>query len=495
MAADPGTMNPIFAGSVAEVQLARVLFNGLARLNPETFVPEPMLATSWESTDDAMEYTFHLRDGVKWHDGQPFTADDVKFTMDKIMDPELATRPGRSFTALESTEVVDASTVKFIMKTPFPAFVSYLAYNVQIAPKHLLEGVEDLQNNTAFNTDKPIGTGAFRLVENVKGDHITLEANPDFFLGPPKLDRVIFKLLPDANTQIAQLKTGEIDLIPRLDVSVAPSVEGTPGVRLDTGVTAQFWALHLNHDFPPFTDVRVRQAMAYAIDREALVSDVLHGQGQVAAGPIAPILKSAYNPDVEPYPYDPERSKELLEEAGWTDTDGDGILDKDGEPFRFTLQVLKGFPVAEQVSAILEQEFKALGMDVTQQAYDLASFITDVRDTRSGPNMSQAYVVFMFLAPEPDDIWSYFHSSNAEAGSNFNVYRNPDADRLLDLARTSVDPEERRQAFFDVQQLLHDDVARDFLFYPNEIYAMKDTLHGVPVSTLPYPYVEQWGYE
>jgi ABC-type transport system substrate-binding protein len=133
-------------------------------------------------------------------------------------------------------------------------------------------------------------------------------------------------------------------------------------------------------------------------------------------------------------------------------------------------------------------------MDAKLQAYEFASFITDVRDTRQGPKMSQAYVVFMLLAPEPDDIWAYFHSSNTAKGSNFNNYRNPEVDRLLDLARSSQDQGARRNAYFKIQEILQDDVARGFLFYPNEIYAMKSGLRGVPV-TGPYPYVEQWHWE
>jgi peptide/nickel transport system substrate-binding protein len=347
---------------------------------------------------------------------------------------------------------------------------------------------------SAQGTGKTGGQVVLPMVANPGTNHIALEANPDFFLGRPKLDRVIFKVLPDANTQVAQLKTGEIDLMPRVDVSVAPSIQGTKGVRIDTGLVPQFWALHLNHDFPLFTDKKVRQAIAYAIDREALIRDVLYGQGRVAAGPIAPILTWAFNPNVKAYPYDPAKSKVLLQEAGWTDTNGDGVIDKDGKPFSFTLQILKGFPVAERTSAILQQSFKSLGMDAKLQAYEFASFITDVRDTRQGPKMSQAYVVFMLLAPEPDDIWAYFHSSNTAKGSNFNNYRNPEVDRLLDLARSRQDRGARRNAYFKVQEILHDDVARDFLFYPNEIYAMKSGLRGVPV-TGPYPYVEQWHWE
>lgn len=489
--ADPGTMSPLMAASTAEVIMARVLFNGLTRLDHKTFAPQPMLATDWETSPDGLVWTFKLREGVKWHDGKEFTAEDVKFSMDTILDPQWKSRAARNFSPVKSTEVVDKLTVKFTMSDPFPAFPTFLANRFQVAPKHLLEGT-DIANNVEFNKKKPIGTGAFKLKEYIPGEYIALEANPDYFLGAPKLDQVIFKILPDQNTQIAQLKTGELNAI-QVEPFNLPSVEGTKNTAIHTGYKSKWWALHLNHDFPIFTDKRVRQAIAYAIDREELVDTVLLGRGKPAGSPIVPLIDWAHNPNVTPYEYDVEKAKSLLKEAGWEDTDGDGILDKDGQKFSFMLQVIKGNPTAEQTSTILQQKFKDLGMDVTMKAYEFATWVAEVRDTRSGPEMSQAYVVWMTPEPEPDGIYAYFHSSNAERGSNFNVFRNEEVDRLLDLGRTSS-YQERKDAYFRIQEILKEEVARHFLFYPEDIWVTKGNLKGLPVAE-PYQYINEWYYE
>lgn len=487
--ADPGTMNPLIASSTAEVILARIMFNGLTRLNPETYVPEPMLATEWSVSDDGLAWTFKLREDVRWHDGQPFTAEDVKFSMDAVLDPQWRSTVGTNLRPVEKTEVVDAHTVRFTMSQPFPAFPVYLANRFQVAPKHLLEG-QDLVHFNEFNKRNPIGTGAFKMERYIPGDHISLVANEDFFLGRPHLDRIIFKILPDENTQIAQLRSGEIDVV-QFEAFNLPAIGGTRGVEVLADYKSRWWALHLNHNFPLFQDKRVRQAIAYAINREELVASVIRSMGQPAASPIIPQIEWAHNFDVEPYPYDPQRALALLEEAGWKPRARDGVLEKDGQTLSFVLQSIRGNPTSELTTTILHQQFKELGMDVSIQAYEFATFITDVRDTRTGPNMSQAYVVWMTPEPEPDGIYAYFHSSNAETGSNFNAYRNAEVDELLDLGRTTIDQDQRQAYYHRIQEILHDEVARAILFYPQDLFAVRQGLTGISVAE-PYRYIEEW---
>lgn len=487
--ADPGTMNPLNASSTAEVIMARVFFNGLCRYNPENYEPEPSLAESWEVSEDGLTWTFYLRQDVKWHDGVQFTADDVKFSMDTFINEF---RGNRFFGEVSSTEVVDSYTFRVHMSHPFPAFASYMINRFMIAPKHLLEGT-DIANNTEFNKNMPIGTGAYKMVEYIPGEQIICEANPDYFLGAPQIDRVIFKILPDANTQIAQLKTGELDLV-QLEAFNLPSIENDENIEIISNINSKWYALHLNHNFPLFQDKRVRQAMAYAIDRELLVESVLRGRGEPAGSPIIPQLEWAYADDIEPYPYDKEKALELMAEAGWTDTNGDGLLDKDGQTFKFTLQVIKGNPTVEQTCTILQQEFKDIGLDVDMKAYEFASWVTEVRDARTGDDMSQAWVCWMTPEAEPDGNFGYFHSSAADGGSNFTSYKNPEADKALEEGRYGLTQESRREAYHRFQEIIHEDVARDFLFYPETLIAVNSKLKGVQLASL-YMYMEQWYLE
>lgn len=487
--ADPGTMNPINAASTAEVIMARVFFNGLCRYDPETYQPVPSLAESWDISEDGLTWTFHLRQDVKWHDGVDFTAEDVKFSMDTFIKDF---RGSRYLTEVASCEVLDPYTLQVNMNNPFPAFASYLINRFMVAPKHLLEGT-DIANNNEFNRVMPIGTGAYKMVEYVPGEYIICEANKDYFLGAPKIDRVIFKIMPDSTTQIAQLKTGEIDLV-QLEAFDLPSIEKDTNIDVINFVNSKWYALHINHNFPLFQDKRVRQAMAHAIDRNLLVESVLNGKGVPADSPIIPQLTWAYNPNLEPYSYDPELSLQLFKEAGWEDTNGDGLLDKDGQTFKFTLQVIQGNPTCEQTSIILQQEFKDIGLDVDMRAYEFSSFITEVRDARTGDNMSQAWVCWMTPEAEPDGNYGYFHSSAADGGSNFTSYRNADADAALEAGRYGLTEEARQEAYYRFQEIIYDDVARDFLFYPDTLVAKNINLKGVQLASL-YMYMEQWYLE
>lgn len=487
--ADPGTMNPLNASSTAEVIMARVFFNGLCRYNTETYEPEPSLAERWDVSEDGLTWTFYLRQDVKWHDGVPFTAEDVKFSLDTFINDF---RGSRFFSAVDSTEVVDPYTFQVNMSNPFPAFASYMINRFMVAPKHLLEGT-DIENNLEFNKTMPIGTGAYKMVEYTPGEQIICEANPDYFLGAPKIDRVIFKIMPDENTQIAQLKTGELDLV-QLEAFNLPSVENDENISIFSSINSKWYALHLNHNFPLFQDKRVRQGMAHAIDRDLLVESVLRGRGEPAGSPIIPQLEWAHAADVKPYTYDKEKALALFAEAGWTDTNGDGLLDKDGQTFKFTLQVIKGNPTVEQTCTILQQEFKDIGLDVDMKAYEFASWVTEVRDARTGDNMSQAWVCWMTPEAEPDGNFGYFHSSAADGGSNFTSYKNAEVDQALEDGRYGLDQEVRKEAYHRFQEIIHDDVARDFLFYPETLVAANSKLKGLQLSSL-YMYMEQWYFE
>lgn len=487
LVADPGSMNPLTSSGTADSIMAKVLFNGLCRYDTETYEPVPSLAESWEPSSDGLTWTFHLRHDVKWHDGTAFTAEDVKFSADTFLSDGF--RGKRYIGNVESTEVVDDYTVVFHMSQPFPAFTTYLVSRFMIVPKHLLEGT-DVKNNTDFNLHNPVGTGAYKMVEYIPGEMIILEANKDYFFGAPKIDRVIFKIVADANTQIAQMKTGELDLV-ELEPYDVQTLENDENIEIYSFQNSKWWALHLNNNFPLFSDTAVRRAMAHAIDRELIIDTVFKGYATEATGPFIPNMKWAYNSDIQPYTYDPELAKSMLAEAGWEDHDNDGILDKDGQKFSFKIQVMSGYTTDLQLSTLLQQEFKDIGMDVEMEMYEYSAWMTEVRDVRYGENMCQAWVSFMTPEPEPDGNFAYFHSMNAESGSNFTAYINPEADALLEAGRYGLTQEERQEAYYKLQEILHEDVARDFLVYPQTIVAANSRVKGLQLASL-YMYMEQW---
>ncbi|HUY99917.1 MAG TPA: ABC transporter substrate-binding protein [Thermomicrobiaceae bacterium] len=477
--ANPGTLNPIKESSTAEGQVASVIHCSLVRLDPTNFDPKPYLAESWEASADAKSWTFKLRSRVKFHDGTDCTADDVKFTMDKMLDPKVNSARGKQFLLVDSTEVVDPSTVTFHLKSPWAAFPTILAGRWDVVPKHILESV-DVASDTSFDK-KPIGIGPYTLSEWVASDHLLLKANKNFFLGPPKIDTMAFKVLPDANIQIAQLKTGELDAIPFFPDASIPAVSGQTGLTVDSGAASIWYAMHLNLNRPDlFGDQKVRQALSYAIDRQALIDNLLGGHGQIATGPIIPQITWAYDPNVMQYPHDPAKAKALLTSAGWTQG-SDGVWTKGGVKLDFTLSAFQGNSTVDQCATLVQQNWADIGVKTKIEVLEFSTFITQVRDNR-GPDGYYSFVSYMTPEPEPDGNYAYFASNNAERGSNFTAYKNPEVDQLLETGRAETDQAKRKDAYFKFQEIVAVDLPRIFLFYPQEHLARHTNLMGLPSS-------------
>lgn len=474
--ANPGTLNPIQIASTAELQVATTIHDSLVRLDPVTFEAMPQLAESWSVSEDGLVWTFKLRAGVTWHDGVEFTAEDVKFTTDKLLDPAVNSARGRQFTLIAETRVVDPLTVEFQLASPWAALPTIIAGRWTAAPKHILESV-DLATDTSYS-QAPIGVGPYKFVEWVPSDHVALEANPDYFLGAPKIPKIVFKVLPDSNVQIVQLRNGEIDAIPFFADASVPSVQGQSGLVLDQGWGSIWYAVHLNMNRTNlFGDQKVRQALSYAIDRQALIANLLQGSGQEATGPIIPAIEWAYNPDVKRYPYEPETAKQLLRDAGWAEVDGG--WEKDGTRLAFKLSAFRGNATVEQATVLVQQYFADIGAEAEIEILEFGTFVTEVRDNRTADGY-YSFVSYMTPEPEPDGNYAYFHSSNAERGSNFTAYQNPDVDRLLETGRAETDLEARTAAYFRLQEILAEDMTRIFLFYPPSNLIRHGYLKGLP---------------
>ncbi|MGG3470561.1 ABC transporter substrate-binding protein [Neobacillus pocheonensis] len=487
IAADP-IFNPFHPNAFVEsVFINRVLFSGLTKPGKD-LSPAPDLATSWEPSEDGLSWTFHLREGVKWHDGKPFTAEDVAYTFNNIvLDKKLAASGASIYSGVKQVEVKDAKTVVFQLDRPMAALPAYLGYNSGILPKHIFEG-KDPWNLTSFNKEKPIGTGPFKIGKYLAGQQVELVANPDYYAGKPHLDKLVYKVIADGNSQVAQALSNELSIMILDSNASTDRIKQAGNLTINPVNVTRFYWISLNQKDPRFTDVRVRRAFMHAIDRESIIKTVEKGYAQIANSPISPSLENYYKKDVSGYDYDPNKAKKLLAEAGWKDTNGDGILDKDGKPFSFNFDIgIKGD--LEPVSQMVQQYLKAVGIDVKLNTMEWNAMIQ-----KNIVKRDYDMILNWWIYPSDPDVLPYFHSSTAEKGYNLPGFKDQKLDNLLELGQKTIDPKERQKVYFDLQDYMSEQLPYLFLWYPQEIQIRNKNLQGVPELGLrdAMHYVNEW---
>jgi peptide/nickel transport system substrate-binding protein len=486
--ADP-TMNPWHPNAFVEsLFVNRVLFAGLTKPGKD-LAPASDLASSWQAAPDGLSWTFNLRNDVKWSDGRAFTADDVLFTFnDIILKPDLAATGRGNFSAVSNVEAVNPTTVKFNLSRPFSALPSYLAYNAGILPKHAFEGQADPWQHTAFNKGMPITTGPFKVESYTSGQSVILTRNDTYFGGKPNLDKLVFKVVPDANTQIAQALSGEISIMILDNKAAIDRVRSASQVRVEPRQLVQYYWLSLNQTDVRFQDVRVRQAIEHAIDRQSIITAVEKGFGKVANTAIVPAFKTYYDPAHESkYPFDAERAKQLLTEAGWQ-PGADGILQKDGQPFRFNMDVgQRG--VLQPTNELIQQNLKAVGIQADLNSMEWNAYIQKVV-----VNRDYTATVNWWVYPNDPDVFPYYHSSTAGKGFNIPGFQDPKLDEILTRVQTESDAARRKQAVTELQTFMADNLPYLFLWYPEEIDVINANLQGVPDINLRdnMHYVQEW---
>jgi peptide/nickel transport system substrate-binding protein len=452
---DASFLNPILAQDSASSEINGLVFNGLIKYDRELkdFVGE--LAESWE-VKEGLEpvITFFLRKGALWHDGKEFTAQDVKFTYDKIMDEKTNTVRRSSFELVKSAEILDPYTFRVTYKQPFSPGLE--SWGIGIIPKHLLEK-EDI-NTTSFNR-KPIGTGPFRFVEWVTDEKIVVEANPQYFEGRPHLDRIIYRIIPETSLSEMEVLTRGIDYSGIYPFQFR-RMNQIPFLKIYSQAGLGYSYVGYNLKNPLFHDKRVRLALTHAINREEIVQYVLYDLGTVVSGPFPNHLWYC-NPHVKPLPYDPQKARHLLAEAGWKDTDGDGILDQDGKPFRFTLITNSGNDTRKDVGVLIQRQLREIGIDVKFELYEWSIFLKNFINAKH----FDACVLGWGLSVDPDayEIW---HSSQIEKGFNFVSYQNRELDRLWEEGRREYDLEKRKKIYWRIHELMAEDQPYTFLYAP-----------------------------
>ena len=445
--AEPKALDPAAVTAVNDFRILMNLYDGLVRYKDGTLEVEPALATSWNISNDGTEYTFSLRQGVKFHDGSDFNADAVKFNFDRMLDeahPYHNTGPfplSFFFSAIVSVDVLDSMTVKFTLNAPYAPFLSSLAYptGLIVSPDAVAKHGTDFGRN-------PSGTGAFKFGEWRSNEAVVVEANSSHWEGAPKLQAVVFRPITDANTRTAEMLAGGIDMMVEVPPVALSKFQGD-GYTVHEQAGPHVWFLILNAKEGPFSDVRVRQAANYAINKEAIVNDVLEGTAAVAAGPTPPAFAWAYNNSLEPYPYNPEKARQLISEAGadgaeltfFVTEGGSGMLD----------------PVA--MGTAIQADLQAVGLKVNIETYEWNTFLGEVNPGIEGKaDMAE----MACMTNDPDTL--PFLALRTEAwpdkgGFNSGYYSNPKVDELLEAARASTDQSERARLYQEMQTIVQED--------------------------------------
>ncbi len=468
---DASTLLPVLASDSASSDINGLVYNGLVRYD-KNFRVVGELAESWEISDDNLTITFHLRAGVKWHDGTPFTAADVKFNYELYIDPQTPTAYAEAFKQVTGLETPDPLTVVVHYAKPYaPALMSW---GMPVHPRHLLEGQDITRSPLAR---KPVGTGPYKLVEWVSGEKIVLESNSDYFEGQPYLKRVVYRIIPDPTTQFLELRTGNLDFMGLSPLQYDRQTD-TPAFRrlyskyryLNFGYTY----LGYNLRRPMFQDKRVRQALSFAINKQEIIDGVLLGYGAIATGPYKPDTW-AYNAQVVRYDYDPQRARTLLAEAGWSDHDGDGVVDKDGVPLAFTIVTNQGNDLRSKTGEIIQHRFRDIGVDVKLRIVEWATFLKEFIN----PGKFDATILGWSGGPEPDQ-YNIWHSSKTAPGQlNFIGYVNPQVDELLEEGRRIFDQDQRKSYYDRFQEILAEEQPYTFLYIPEALPAVARRFRGI----------------
>lgn len=462
-------LDPVIAPDIGSVMVNKVIFPGLVRPD-EQLRPTPDLAVSWTQSDDGRSYTFALRPGVTWHDGAPFSAHDVKFTFDQIADVKSGSRLRSDFAAVAGVDVVDSLTVRFRLHAPFAPFLALLGYNAGILPRHKLAGAP-LTQATEFNRARPVGTGPFMVEAVQPGSSLTLVRNPRYHGTAPRLDRLVFKIVPDVNVQVAQLRAGELDLVTIEPANLA-AVQGVAGVKVLQVPVVQHYYVAFNTQRPLFASPLVRRALGYAVNREAIIAGVLRGYADQPRGTIPVALRDFFHDALPPVPHAPDSAVALLAQAGWRRDAGGTLRDARGAPFAFTLLVDKGNPTREQSALAVQQDLRAIGMDVSLRTMEFAALVRD----HVIPGNFDANLIWWTTPPDPDQ-YAFYHTGQ---DNNHVRWSNRVADSLLALGRATSDPDARRAIYHVFQRLQRDDPPVLVLFYPREIQAVSSRVAGLP---------------
>jgi len=412
---------------------------------------QPALAVSWEATGPTT-WRFELREGVTFHDGEPFTADDVKFTLDYILDPDTVYGSKSRISLIESTTVIDPHTVEIETREPFPTLLTGLS-DIPIEPEHYVEAV-----GREGMIAEPMGTGPFKFRRWVPADRYELDAFADHWRGAPELDGVVIRQIPEASTRVASLLAGETHIIEEVPVDLVGQIEQTEGVEVASVESTVGLVLTFDTRTPPYDDVRVRQALNHAVDKQLILEEILGGQGTVLGGQLLTSNTFGHNPNLDPYPYDPETAKALLAEAGYEDGFETSITTRSGK-------YLSDVEIANAVAGMLADVGVQSGVNVVEQG--VYSKMVTARD------MGPMHMVGWYSLGDADFASVWFTEASGRA-----YWKNDEYERLFVEARSTVDQAAREKAYHRMMEIMREEAPSIFLFGLPTIYGQSANLVG-----------------
>jgi len=499
ISSDVQTFNSLFVFSLNEGVVTELLYASLvdfkwndANGNLDAF---PMIAESWKWSDDSSSIKFNLRKDVNWSDGEKLTAEDVVFSFDVFSDPKVQSRlfgtfdqffsdPDNHIDLQKTFKIISPFEVEInFPKTSVPDLIEFI---LPIIPKHVYENIEREKLAESEKNFSPVSCGAFKLKKWERNQTIVLEADSGSFLfRDGQVGELVFKIIPDYTSRILQLKKGEIDFVEQVKVEDIDELKNEDQLAVVPVMGREYDYIGWNNIDPEefskgrikpnnfFGSSNVRKALSMSINRKEILEEYLMGMGELSSSPVSSVFKSVFNKEVKPYDYNPGEAKKLLASEGWKDVDGDGILEKGKDEFKFTLYYPVGNPLREYAATVIKNNLKSIGIDVTTEKMELGTFIDELYQKKLNSWMAAWYI------PIPLELKAYWYSDPNITPLNFISYKNPEIDKILDKLEKRINAEEKTELIKKFQEIIHEDEPVTFLYWTPNI-----TVHNKRIKNL-----------
>ena len=503
--ADVSTLSPLFAFSLDEGSISELLFLSLiqpdwndAKSNLEI---KPMLAKNWEWNKDSSSITFSLRNDVKWSDGENCTVEDVVFSFDVYSDPDVQSRlygefgnfyidKDKHINLKKTFDIISSYSLKinFIPKSKPNLF----AIAIPIIPKHIYDKIPRKDFATAKQNMAPVCNGPFLLSSWERDQSLILKANKNSYLyNPDNISELIFKIIPDYNSRLTQLKNGEIDLMDLIRPDDIEDLKQDKSISIIPVKGREYDYIGWNNIDPDdynknnkvvpnkfFGSAKVRKALTYAINRKVILEDYLNNYGELAVTPVTPIFKNSIDTSIKAYPYDVYIAKKMLAEEGWRDSNHDGILDKNGIKFSFTLDIPSGNPRREYASTVVKNNLKEIGIEMNVEQLEMPVFQRELINKKVNSWMASWYV------PIPIELKPFWYSDLKSTPLNLVSYQNKNVDKLLEEIGRTISDKKLNEIYFKFQKIIHDDEPVTFLYWMDDIVGCNKKIKNIDINPL-----------